>query len=94
MSAIQGDGHPLDLFPHELCGDERADALVLIGKAEAALARAETLSDLRDVMAVARRARRLASVAMLGNDVEGRAWKVGAAARLKACVRFGEEGER
>lgn len=76
------DRHPLDYYPEEETGDERADTLMLLSKAQSALALAATLSDIGAVREIAERARRYASTAKLGRDAENH------------CVRLRLEAER
>jgi len=80
------DAHPLDFFPDEETGDERVDSLVLVDKARAALAVAETLTDIGAVIDVAERARRYAKAAKLGLAAENHA----ASLRLDAERAAGE----
>lgn len=78
------DSHPLDYYPEEETGDERTDSLVLIDKARAALAQAQTLSDIGAVREIAERARRYASAAKLGRAAENHAARLRLEAERKA----------
>jgi site-specific DNA-methyltransferase (adenine-specific) len=81
---MDNDSHPLDFYPDEETGDERADSLMLIDKARAALAQAETLSDIGAVREIAERARRYASAAKLGKEAENHAARLRIDAERKA----------
>jgi ParB-like chromosome segregation protein Spo0J len=78
------EAHPLDYFPDEETGDELMDSLALIDKAQAALARAQTLPEIGDVMAAADRAVRFIRRARLGHDAEIRAMRLRVDAERKA----------
>lgn len=78
------DSHPLDYYPEEETGDERTDSLVLIDKARAALAQAETLPDIGHVMAIAEAARHYARKAQLGRAAENHAVRIRLEAERKA----------
>lgn len=88
------DSHPLDWYPEPVSAAERqawqagepTDSLALIDHARAALAQAETLSDIGAVREIAERARRYASAAKLGREAENHATKL----RLDAERRAGE----
>jgi hypothetical protein len=84
------DSHPLDYYPDAETGDEGGDALVLIDKARAFLARAETLPEIGDVMAVAERARRWAKRAKLGREAENHAARIRIEAERKAGALLAE----
>jgi hypothetical protein len=78
------EAHPLDFYPDEETGDELVDSLALIDKAQAALARAQTLPEIGDVMAAADRALRFIRRARLGQDAEIRAMRLRVDAERKA----------
>ena len=78
------DEHPLDFYPDEETGDEGNDALVLIDKARAFLARAETLPEIGHARAVAERAREWAQRAKLGRAAENHAARIRIEAERKA----------
>ncbi len=84
------DRHPLDYCPEEETGDERTDSLVLIDKARAALAQAQTLSDIGAVREIAERARRYASAAKLGREAENHAARLRIEAERKAGALLAE----
>lgn len=88
------DSHPLDWYPEPVGDAERqawqagepTDSLALIDRARAALAKAETLADVGNVMAVAEQARHFAEKARLGRAAENHAVRI----RLEAERRAGE----
>lgn len=84
------EAHPLDYYPAEETGDELTDSLALIDKARAALAQAETLSDIGAVREVAERARRYASAARLGRAAENHAARLRIEAERKAGALLAE----
>lgn len=88
------DSHPLDYYPEEETGDEAADSLVLIDKARAALAQAETLSDIGAVREIAERARRYASAAKLGREAENHAARLRIEAERKAGALLAQTEKR
>lgn len=81
---MEDDSHPLDYYPDEETGDEATDSLVLIDKARAALAQAETLPDVGHVMAAAEAARHYARKAKLGRAAENHAIRIRLEAERKA----------
>lgn len=81
---MNDDSHPLDYYPEEESGNETADSLVLIDKARAYLARAETLPEIGHAMAVAEQARRWAKRARLGREAENHATRIRIEAERKA----------
>lgn len=84
------DSHPLDYYPDEETGDVRADSLMLIDKARAALAQAENLADIGAVREIAERARRYASAAKLGRAAENHAARLRLEAERKAGALLAE----
>lgn len=91
---LEDDSHPLDFYPDEETGDERTDSLMLIDKARAALAQAETLADIGAVREIAERARRYASAAKLGREAENHAARLRLEAERKAGALLAEAPKR
>lgn len=91
---MEDDSHPLDYYPDEETGDEAADSLVLIDKARAALAQAQTLSDIGAVREIAERARRYASAAKLGREAENHAARLRIEAERRAGQLLAESPKR
>lgn len=91
---MEDDSHPLDYYPEEETGDEATDSLVLIDKARAWLAQAETLADIGAVMDTAERARKWAQRAKLGRAAENHAVRIRIEAERKAGQLLAEMDRR
>lgn len=78
------EAHPLDWYPELDDGDPVSDSLALIDKAQAALARAETLPEIGAVMDEASRVLRFIRRVRLGHDAEIRAMQLRVDAERKA----------